>query len=85
MKVPREAIKAMLLPVFLPFNLLKGLINSALILIIYRPLKDALSKTGFIKKKETVQKKKLMPIAFIIGICILAVCIPYFLHLIGII
>ena len=85
MKVPRDAIKAMLLPVFLPFNLLKGLINSALTLILYRPLKTALSKTGFLRKKDNAQKKKLMPIAFIVGICILAVCIPYFMHLLGLI
>jgi len=85
MKVPREVIKSMLIPVFLPFNLLKGLINSALTLILYRPLTGALSKTGFINKKDTPKKKKLMSVSLIIGVCILVVCIPYFLHLIGII
>ena len=85
MKVPRDVIKSMLVPVFLPFNLLKGLINSALTLILYRPLTQALSKTGFIKKKENNPRKKLIPLSFIIGVCILVVCIPYFLHLLGII
>lgn len=85
MKVPRVVIKSMLVPVFLPFNLLKGLINSALTLILYRPLTNALSKTGFLRKKENIQKKKLIPLSFIIGMCMLVVCIPYFMHLLGII
>ncbi|MBQ6893908.1 MAG: ECF transporter S component [Clostridia bacterium] len=84
MKVPREAIKAMLLPVFLPFNAVKGLINSSLTLILYRPLTDALSKTGFIKRNDGEGKKRLMALPLITGLIVLACCIPYFLHLLGI-
>lgn len=38
METPRADVAAMLLPVFLPFNLLKGALNAALSLLLYRPL-----------------------------------------------
>lgn len=50
--VPREAVEAMLLPIFLPFNLLKAGLNSAFILGLYKPLVTALRKTRLIDSKE---------------------------------
>ena len=41
---PREAVVGMLIPVILPFNLLKGGINAAVILMIYKPIMTALSR-----------------------------------------
>jgi len=40
--MPREAVAAMLVPVFMPFNLIKAGLNSALIMLIYKPLTEAL-------------------------------------------
>jgi len=40
--VPREVVVGMMLPVFLPFNLIKAGLNSAIILLIYKPLTGAL-------------------------------------------
>ena len=42
----RAAVEALLLPAFLPFNLLKAGLNSAFILCLYKPLVTALRKTG---------------------------------------
>ena len=42
--VPREVVTQMLLPVFLPFNLIKGGLNAAVAMILYKPVKEALSK-----------------------------------------
>ena len=42
MSVPRSVVAGMLLPVFLPFNLIKAGLNSAFILLIYKPLITAL-------------------------------------------
>lgn len=36
--IPRSAVVPLLFPVILPFNLIKGLINSCLILLLYKPL-----------------------------------------------
>ena len=38
LETPREVVEQMLLPVFLPFNLIKGGINAVLICILYRPV-----------------------------------------------
>ena len=49
----RADIAGMLVPVFLPFNLLKAGLNSAFILALYKPLVTALRKTGLLPKKES--------------------------------
>jgi riboflavin transporter FmnP len=38
MGAPREAVLAMILPVILPFNLLKAAVNSVVIFLIYKPI-----------------------------------------------
>jgi riboflavin transporter FmnP len=44
MGVPREAVLAMILPVILPFNLLKAAVNSVVIFLIYKPIARFLHK-----------------------------------------
>jgi len=44
MQYPREAVKALLLPAFLPFNAIKAAVNMALTLLLYKPLVMALKK-----------------------------------------
>ena len=44
MGVPVEAVKGMLLPVIIPFNLIKSGANAALMALIYLPLRPALEK-----------------------------------------
>ena len=44
MHVPREMVVGMLLPMFLPFNLLKDGLNAALSMLLYVPLLPALQK-----------------------------------------
>ncbi len=44
MQVPRAVVTAMLPTVFLPFNLVKGGINAALTLLLYKPVVTALRK-----------------------------------------
>lgn len=42
--VPREAVIAMILPIILPFNLLKAAVNSVVIFLIYKPIAKFLHK-----------------------------------------
>ncbi len=44
MEVPRAVVTAMLPTVFLPFNLVKGGINAALVMLLYKPVGTALRK-----------------------------------------
>ncbi len=49
MGYPREAVTELLLPAFLPFNLLKGGLNTVITLLIYKPVVTALRKAGFLE------------------------------------
>lgn len=49
MGYPREAVAALLLPAFLPFNLLKYSLNAALTLLFYKPVVTALRRAGLIQ------------------------------------
>ena len=48
MGYPREAVAKLLVPAFLPFNLIKGTANAVLTFLIYKPLKNALKSAKLI-------------------------------------
>lgn len=58
MGYPRESVVKLLLPAIVPFNLLKGGINTALTLLIYKPLVMTLRKSNLIAFIETESSKK---------------------------
>ncbi len=76
MNVPRDVIKTMLPTVFLPFNAVKGIINSGFILFMYRPVVLALQKAKLIEVKSSSQKKSIFSTTFFIGILIIVIFIP---------
>ena len=49
MGYPREAVVELLIPVFLPFNLIKGGLNAALTMILYKPVVIALRRAHLIE------------------------------------
>ena len=53
MKVPRETVVAMLVPVFLPFNLVKGGMNAALSMLLYKPVVTALRKANLVRESSS--------------------------------
>ena len=80
----RSDIAAMLIPVFLPFNALKAGFNSALTLMLYKPLVSALRKTGLIPKTSSKPASAKWGI-YLLGAALLATCILLLLVLRGII
>ena len=50
MKVDRSVVADMLIPVFLPFNLVKGGINATLTLLLYKPVVTALRKAKLLSE-----------------------------------
>ena len=46
-----EAVMELMLPAIIPFNFLKGVINSFIIVLLYKPLKDILTKSNMLNKK----------------------------------
>ena len=51
-KVPRDVVAAMLPTVFLPFNLVKGGLNMAIILLLYKPVVTALRKARLVPESR---------------------------------
>ena len=78
---PREAVEALLIPAFLPFNLLKAGFNTALTLMLYKPLVSALRRTGLVSSSTPKQKSKIG--IYLIGAVLLITCILLLLVLQG--
>lgn len=55
---PREAVAAMLVPMFLPFNLLKGGLNAAITMLLYKPVVSGLRKAGLIPPSSHTENAK---------------------------
>ncbi len=87
MGYPREAVVALLLPAFLPFNLLKAGLNAALTFLLYRPVVAALKSTGLIDKSKSknAEKRKTNVGLFVLAGAILITCVLFILSLNGII
>ena len=100
MGYPREAVAAMLLPVFLPFNLIKGGLNAGITLLIYKPVVMTLRKAGLAPKSTAAasagnadsaeangqkQAKKLGAIVTLTAILLLSTCVLFALVLADII
>ena len=44
----RATVVSLLVPAIIPFNTLKGVLNSVIVLLIYKPIVTALRRTGFV-------------------------------------
>ena len=82
MGTPREAVAAMLLPVFLPFNLIKAALNAAITMLIYKPISRALKRTGLLETRSEAEPspkghglRASLIAALVLVICIAAVLI----------
>ena len=56
--VPRDVVAGMLLPLFMPFNLVKGGLNMAATLLLYKPVVTALRRAGLVPPSRGGQGKK---------------------------
>ena len=86
MGMPREAVAAMLVPVFLPFNLIKSALNAAIAMLIYKPVSRALRQIGLTEPVggQAPGKKSVMG-AMLIAALVLVSCIFIVLIMRGII
>jgi hypothetical protein len=79
----RSDIAGMLMPVFLPFNLLKAGLNSACILLLYKPVVNGLRRAGLLPAASGHSSKKIGVTVF--AALLLVTCILFVLVLRGII
>lgn len=80
----RADVAAMLVPVFLPFNALKAGFNSALTLLLYKPLVTALRQIGLAEKKPTAAGSSKLGLYLFAGI-LLITCVLLLLVIRGLI
>ena len=55
---PRDVVVAMLPTIILPFNVVKGGLNMALILVLYKPVVTALRKAHLVPESQTILRNK---------------------------
>ena len=80
----RSDIAGMLVPVFLPFNLLKAGLNSSFILLLYTPLVVSLRKAGLLPATGSGAKSAKSGVMLFAGL-LLITCVLFVLVLRGII
>ena len=80
MGYPREAVVQLLLPAFLPFNLLKGGLNAAFTFLLYKPIVHALRKTGLVEVSNSNPTQKHVGLMILSGI-IIVTCILFILSM----
>lgn len=89
MGYPREAVAAMLPTAFLPFNLLKGGLNAAITMLLYKPVVKTLRKAGLAPSttagKDEKASGKLNASVMIVSGLVLITCILFALVLAGVI
>lgn len=85
MGVERSQVAAMLLPVFLPFNLVKGGINASLTLLLYKPVVTALRQANLIEASASEQKGGIKLGTILVSLVLLATFVLLALVLAGVI
>lgn len=84
MGYPREAVAELLIPAFLPFNLIKGGLNAALTYLLYKPVINALRKTQLLPEAESKKGVVNVPLV-VVSVVIIITCILFILSMNGII
>ena len=83
-KIPREVVEAMLVPVFLPFNLVKGGMNMALSVLLYQPVNNALRRMHLLPAlPDGKVRRRLNPAVLAFGALLLVICVIIVLKMLG--
>jgi len=84
MEVQREVVVGMLLPVFLPFNAIKGGLNAALTLLLYKPLVTTLRRLKLVPDSKGEKAEKPFRFSFLwVALGLLLIFAILFLLLVG--
>lgn len=84
MGYPREAVVELLIPAFLPFNLIKGGLNASITMLLYKPVVTALRHSHLIKNTHVTEKSRLNIGIILASLLIIVACISVILSLKGI-
>ena len=85
MGVPRSAVISMILPLLLPFNLAKTIINASFTLLLYKPITSALKKMNILEKDGGKTNSLRSVVLAVISVLIIVLSILFVtLHLHGV-
>ena len=85
MGVPRSAVISMILPLLLPFNLAKTIINASFTLLLYKPITSALKKMNVLEKEDGKLNSLRSVILAVVSVLIIVLSILFVtLHLHGV-
>lgn len=68
MGYPRAAVTELLLPVFLPFNLFKGVLNAGVTMLIYKPVSRALRRAKLVPTTDAAIAPRTVPWAIALSL-----------------
>lgn len=75
MGYPREAIVELLLPAFLPFNVIKGGLNTAITMLLYKPVVTALRRSNLIESKQYSDKMQINIRVLLMALFMIITCV----------
>jgi riboflavin transporter FmnP len=79
MGIPREQVEALLIPGFLPFNLIRGTLNASITMLLYKPLRLALARANLLPKSEDapegIESGKINLGALLVSVLIVLTCV----------
>ena len=79
MAVPRAVVAGMLLPTFLPFNLVKGGLNAGITMLLYKPLTAALRRARLLPERPAGgHVHRFNPVVTLISAFVVVTCVLLF-------
>jgi len=85
MGYPREAVLELLLPAFLPFNLIKGGLNASITMLLYNPIVTALRRSHLLETDSTITKSRINVGVLLTSLFIITTCVLFILSFNGIV
>ena len=76
--VPLEVVIAMIPTLLLPFNLLKGILNAALVMLLYKPVTTAMRATRLAVGEQHKGTNKNTIIVTLVSLAVIAAALVFF-------
>lgn len=80
----REAVAELLFTAFLPFNVIKGGLNAAITMLLYKPVVTALRRSHLIETDPTVKNPRINVGVVLVALFLIATCVLWILSLKGV-
>ena len=85
MGYPRESVVELLIPAFLPFNLIKAGLNAAITMLLYKPVVTALRRLNLVESKQDAGKMRINIGVILAALLMIITCVLLILSFNGII